>query len=178
MRAVFAFCFVLESCEHQGERLERLCECLVQHKVLLATEGSVINNIPNILQCTLPPHPVYQTLLFECLDPRLIASHHVTVMWSCCQSCDCWVVLYHWIYKNECVHSHEDSTMHTVYAICSVQCCVNTASIIVLSWNVHKFPKLMNIHVTWCTNPPDKNSSTEQDRNQKVQAYCLAILTS
>ena len=32
-------------------------------KALLATEGYTINKIPNIPQCTLPPHPVYQTLL-------------------------------------------------------------------------------------------------------------------
>ena len=42
-----------------------MCKCLVQQKALLAMEGSAINEIPNILKCTLPPHPVYQSLFFD-----------------------------------------------------------------------------------------------------------------
>ena len=38
---------------------------LVQQKTLQALQGSAINKIPNILQCTLPPRPVYQTLLSD-----------------------------------------------------------------------------------------------------------------
>ena len=60
MRAVFAFCFVLESCKTKRVRLERFSECLVIQKALLA-----INKIPNIPQCALPPCPIYQTLLFD-----------------------------------------------------------------------------------------------------------------
>ena len=63
MRAVFTFCFVLERCKTKQVRLERFCRCLVLHKSLLATEGSTINKIPSIPQCTLPPRPVHQTLL-------------------------------------------------------------------------------------------------------------------
>ena len=57
-RAVFAFCFALESCKTKRIRLERFCMCLVLQKALLATESPTINKIPNIPQCTLPPHPV------------------------------------------------------------------------------------------------------------------------
>ena len=64
-RAVFAFCFISEHCNTKRVRLEHLCGCLVLQKALLATEGSTINKIPNILQCTLPPRPVYQTLFFN-----------------------------------------------------------------------------------------------------------------
>ena len=59
-KAVFEFCFALESCKTKQVRLE--CWCLVLQKALLATVGSTINKIPNILQCTLPPCPIYQTL--------------------------------------------------------------------------------------------------------------------
>ena len=65
MRAIFAFCFVLESCKTKQVRLECFCECLVLQKALLATEGSTIYKIPNIPQCTLLSRPIYQTLLFE-----------------------------------------------------------------------------------------------------------------
>ena len=47
---------------------------LVQRKTLQALQGPAINEIPNIPQSTLPPCPVYQTLLFdffEGLAPRL-----------------------------------------------------------------------------------------------------------
>ena len=64
-RTVFTFCFVLESCKHQAVRIECLYLCLVQQKTLQALQGSVSNKIPNIPQCTLPPHPVYQTLLSD-----------------------------------------------------------------------------------------------------------------
>ena len=81
-RAVFAFCFALESCKTKRIRLERFCTCLVIQKALLATESPTINKIPNIPQCTLPPHPVYQTLLFyfEGLVPRLSGHHQHTVI--------------------------------------------------------------------------------------------------
>ena len=65
MRAIFTFCFVLESCKTKQVRLERFCRCLVLQKALLATEGLTINKIPNIPQCTLPSQPIYQTLLFN-----------------------------------------------------------------------------------------------------------------
>ena len=78
MRAVFAFCFVLERCKTKQVRLERFCGCLVLQKSLLATEGSTINKIPNIPQCTLPPRPVQFTRpsfrFFEGLVPRLFSS--------------------------------------------------------------------------------------------------------
>ena len=66
-----SLCFVLESCEHQAGRLECLCECLVQQKALLVTEGSAIIKIHNILQCTLLPRPIYQNLLSVFLGTRL-----------------------------------------------------------------------------------------------------------
>ena len=59
------FCFILESCKHQAGKIEGLHVCLVQQKTLHALQGSTINKISKILQCTLPPHPVYQTLLFD-----------------------------------------------------------------------------------------------------------------
>jgi len=65
MRTVFMFCFVLESCKHQAGKIECLYVCLVQQKTLQALQGSAINKIPNILQCTLPPCPVYHTLLSD-----------------------------------------------------------------------------------------------------------------
>ena len=64
-RAVFAFCFVLESCKPNQVRFERFCESLALQKTLLATEGSPIDKIPNVPQCTLLPRPIYQTLLFD-----------------------------------------------------------------------------------------------------------------
>ena len=45
--------------------IERLYVCLVQQKTLQALQGSAINKILNIPQCTLPPRPVYQTLLSD-----------------------------------------------------------------------------------------------------------------
>ena len=59
------FCFVLESCEHQVGRLEPSCRCPVQHKALLATEGSAINKIPNIPYSTLPPHLLSLPFVFQ-----------------------------------------------------------------------------------------------------------------
>ena len=44
-------------------KIECLFVCLVQQRTLQALQGSAINKILNILQCTLPPRPVYQTLL-------------------------------------------------------------------------------------------------------------------
>ena len=64
-RAVFTFCFILESYKTKRVRLEHFCESVVLQTALLATEGSTINKIPNIPQCTLPLHPVHQTLLFD-----------------------------------------------------------------------------------------------------------------
>ena len=72
-RTIFAFCFVLESCKHQAGKIERLYVCLVQQKTQQGLQGSANNTIPNIPQCTLPPRPVYKTLLsnfFEGLAPR------------------------------------------------------------------------------------------------------------
>ena len=57
MKAVFAFCFVLESCEHQTGKIKILLR-LVRQEAPLVTECLVIIKIPNILQCTLPPRPV------------------------------------------------------------------------------------------------------------------------
>ena len=37
--------------------------CLVQQKTLQVLQGSAINKILKIPQCTLPPQPIYQTLL-------------------------------------------------------------------------------------------------------------------
>jgi len=59
------FCFILESCKHQAGRIEHLYARLVQQKTLQALQDSAINKIPNILQCTFPPHSVYQTLLSD-----------------------------------------------------------------------------------------------------------------
>ena len=56
---------MLGFCEHQAGKIERLYVCLVQQKTLQALQGSAINKIPNIPQCTLPPRPVYQTLLSD-----------------------------------------------------------------------------------------------------------------
>ena len=39
--------------------------CLAQQKTLQALQGSAINKIPNIPQCTLPPQPIYQTRLSD-----------------------------------------------------------------------------------------------------------------
>ena len=41
--------------------------CLVQQKTLQTLQGSAINKISNIPQCTLPPQLVCQTLLFDFL---------------------------------------------------------------------------------------------------------------
>ena len=71
-RTVFTFCFILESCKHQVGKIECLYDvCLVQQKTLQALQGSAINKIPNIPQCTLPPWPVYQTFLSDFLRVRL-----------------------------------------------------------------------------------------------------------
>ena len=56
-RAVFAFCFILESCKTKQVRLECLCECLALQKALLVTEGSTINKISLIPQCSLVHRP-------------------------------------------------------------------------------------------------------------------------
>ena len=56
-RAVFTFCFILENCKTKQVRLECFCECLALQKALLVTEGSTINNISLILQCSLVPRP-------------------------------------------------------------------------------------------------------------------------
>ena len=79
MRTVFAFCFVLVSCKRQAGKIERLYWCLVQQKTLQTLQGSAINKIPNIPQCTLPlrpmcPDPPFR--FFEGLVPRLVASGH------------------------------------------------------------------------------------------------------
>ena len=50
-----AFCFILESCNHQAGKIE----CL---HVWLCKVHSTINKIP---QCTLPSRPIYQTLLLH-----------------------------------------------------------------------------------------------------------------
>ena len=42
-----------------------MCKCLVQQKILLVTKVSAINRVPHIPQSTVPPCPVYQTLLFD-----------------------------------------------------------------------------------------------------------------
>ena len=63
--AVFMFCFILKSYKTKRVRLECFSACLVLQKALLATVISTINKIPNIPQCTLPPRPIYQTLLFD-----------------------------------------------------------------------------------------------------------------
>ena len=47
--------------------LLRFRVCLVQQKTLQALRVLATNKIPNIPQCTLPPCPVYQTLLFDFL---------------------------------------------------------------------------------------------------------------
>ena len=47
---------------HQAGKRERLYMCLVQQKTLQALQGSAIKKISNILQCTLPPRPICQTL--------------------------------------------------------------------------------------------------------------------
>ena len=54
------------------ERLEHLCECLVQQKALLATEGSAINIQFRSVHFHPPclPHPPFQ--FFKGLDPRLV----------------------------------------------------------------------------------------------------------
>ena len=53
------FCF--ESYKHQvGMLVHEHLVSLLAREALLA-----INEIPNILQCTLPPHSIYQTLLFD-----------------------------------------------------------------------------------------------------------------
>ena len=49
--------------KHQAGKIERLYVYLVQHKTLQGLQCSAINEIPNIPQCTLLPHPVYQTLV-------------------------------------------------------------------------------------------------------------------
>ena len=36
-----------------------------------ALQGSAIDKIPNILHCTLPPRPIYQTLLSDFSTPRI-----------------------------------------------------------------------------------------------------------
>ena len=61
-RAVFAFCFVLESCEHQSGRLEQVSASAEGSNWLRMVQQLVILNI---LQYILPPRPVYQTLLFD-----------------------------------------------------------------------------------------------------------------
>ena len=59
---VFAFCFVLVSCKRQAGKIERVYWCLVQQKTLQTLQGSAINKIPYIPQCTLPPWPMVLTL--------------------------------------------------------------------------------------------------------------------
>ena len=54
---VFLFCFILESYKHQVGKIEPLYVSLVQQKTLQALQGSAINKITNIPQCTLPPRP-------------------------------------------------------------------------------------------------------------------------
>ena len=64
-RTVSAYCFVLVSCKRQAGKIECLYWCLVQQKTPQTLQGSAINKIPNIPQCTLPPLPMCQTLLFN-----------------------------------------------------------------------------------------------------------------
>ena len=54
------FCFVLVSCKWQAGKIERLYWCLVQQKTRQTLQGSAINKIPNIPQCTFPPRPMSQ----------------------------------------------------------------------------------------------------------------------
>ena len=54
---VLLFCFILESYKHQVGKIEHLYVSLVQQKTLQALQGSAINKITNIPQCTLPPRP-------------------------------------------------------------------------------------------------------------------------
>ena len=63
MRTVFMFSYVLESRKHQAGKIE--CLCLVQQKTPQAFQDSAIHKIPNILQCTFPPRPIYQTFLSD-----------------------------------------------------------------------------------------------------------------
>ena len=49
---VFLFCFILESYKHQVGKIEHLHVSLVQQKTLQALQGSAINKITNIPQCT------------------------------------------------------------------------------------------------------------------------------
>ena len=78
-RAVFASCFILESCKHRVGKIRTLlrqsgsAESLKLQRALLAMEGSA--------------HPVYQTLIFwgsgsetSSLVPR--PSWHETILWS------------------------------------------------------------------------------------------------
>ena len=64
-RTVFAFCFVLESCKCQAGKIEHLYRCLVQQKTLQALQGLAINKFLTFHSVTLPPCPVYQTLLSD-----------------------------------------------------------------------------------------------------------------
>ena len=58
-RAVFAFCFVLESCKTNRIRLERFWVCLVLQETLLATESSTITFH------SVHFHPTQFTLVFD-----------------------------------------------------------------------------------------------------------------
>ena len=51
--------------KRQARKIERLYWCLVQQKTLQTLQGSAINKIPNIPQCTLLPRLMCQTLLFD-----------------------------------------------------------------------------------------------------------------
>ena len=78
-RTVFAFCFVLVSCKRQAGKIERLYWCLVQQKTLQTLQGSAINKIPNIPQCTLLPRPMCQTLLSDFQGSGSETKHYVGV---------------------------------------------------------------------------------------------------
>ena len=70
-RTVFAFCFILESCKHQAEKIECLYVYLVQQKTLHALQGSAILTFRSVHF-----HPALFTrpsfLIFEGLAPRLL----------------------------------------------------------------------------------------------------------
>ena len=116
MRTVFAFCFVLVSCKRQEGKIERLYWCLVQQKTLQTLQGSAINKIPNIPQCTLPPRPMCQTLLFDFSrvwfrDYFVCANRQIRLL--SCMTCS--------------LVPMQSSTCATIVA-CSTECSTNNAS--------------------------------------------------
>ena len=78
MRIVLAFCFG-KAVNIKRER-QNICTCVpFSRKLQLQPlQGSAINKILNIPQCTLPPHPFYQTLLFNFSRVWFQTRHMVT----------------------------------------------------------------------------------------------------